>query len=392
MSNNISAKLMKRINEQNKIIKQQQNQIKENKIALQNKDKTLQDSNNMLRKYSSVLSSEILENGGTPEYILSQQKICNVLADEKKLLKRIRFNHDQFADIRDKFEELSKNDPESPLFSEDQKSVPGNRCLLSREQVVFLTILQLKSAARQSDLAAEFGVDQPTISRYLWYAKGVMVAILPTADTVQNRVQTADRDDLERLVPDNTIMIDGTHVPMQRSHDYDVQKKYYTFKKKRHTANTAVIINSEGLIIYLGPAHTGSKHDMRVLREDDPELGLLTTRMSSQHTRNPNRPVVYVDLGYVGVEKIYQGAEVMIPVKKPIGGELTKTEKKYNQGLSSIRVKVEHAMGRLKHYRIIANTYDGTLDHLHNDMMIISGLVNFKHLWDHKLKKLRHGF
>ncbi|MDR1180679.1 MAG: transposase family protein, partial [Bacteroidales bacterium] len=41
------------------------------------------------------------------------------------------------------------------------------------------------------------------------------------------------------------------------------------------------------------------------------------------------------------------------PAKKPRGGELTAEEKEYSRKVSSFRVRVEHAIGSVKHMRIV---------------------------------------
>jgi hypothetical protein len=68
------------------------------------------------------------------------------------------------------------------------------------------------------------------------------------------------------------------------------------------------------------------------------------------------------------------------PTKKPRGGELTPPEKATNRRLSSIRIRIEHAIGGVKRYRIVKDKIrllkDGIRDTimetccgLHNDRL-----------------------
>jgi len=44
------------------------------------------------------------------------------------------------------------------------------------------------------------------------------------------------------------------------------------------------------------------------------------------------------------------------PKKKPLGGELTTDEKEKNRVISSVRVRIEHAIGGVKRYKIVKET------------------------------------
>ena len=87
----------------------------------------------------------------------------------------------------------------------------------------------------------------------------------------------------------------------------------------------------------------------------------------------------------------------MQPIKKPRKKkgqpreELAEDEKKYNKSISKIRIKVEHAIGKLKHFSVLRNIYIRSDDSLDRDLQIISGLVNHRILWDSKEKKLKLG-
>ena len=62
-----------------------------------------------------------------------------------------------------------------------------------------------------------------------------------------------------------------------------------------------------------------------------------------------------------GVKKIgdtaYLGTSISIPYKKPKGKELTKEQKLYNKRLSSIRVVVEHGIGKMKIWQILSQRF-----------------------------------
>nr|QNO51332.1 hypothetical protein HDBBLJII_00029 [Methanosarcinales archaeon ANME-1 ERB6] len=62
-------------------------------------------------------------------------------------------------------------------------------------------------------------------------------------------------------------------------------------------------------------------------------------------------------MGFTGVDKDYPNASIMMPKKKPRGKELTGKEKAQNKVISSIRVRVEHAIGGIKRMQITTDKF-----------------------------------
>lgn len=93
---------------------------------------------------------------------------------------------------------------------------------------------------------------------------------------------------------------------------------------------------------------------------------------------------VYVDLGYLGFANDYTTSALFIPYKKPRKSknnpnpELTQEQKDYNKKISSIRVKVEHAIAGMKRYNCFANRYRNKIDSTHDFFKLLSAaLWNF---------------
>ena len=105
-----------------------------------------------------------------------------------------------------------------------------------------------------------------------------------------------------------------------------------------------------------------------------------------------DKVTVYVDKGYQAIEDDLPGANVQKPTKKPKNAELDDTQKNKNRRISNIRIKVEHAIFRLKQYKILAKLYVGTDEDLRRNLLIVTGLANFDLLWDAKRERLKHGF
>lgn len=93
---------------------------------------------------------------------------------------------------------------------------------------------------------------------------------------------------------------------------------------------------------------------------------------------------VLVDLGYLGIKKDYPEAEIHIPHKKPRKSkknpapELNQTQKEENRAVSQIRIFVEHAIGGMKRFGILVQSFRNRKDDFVDDVVAISaGLWNF---------------
>jgi hypothetical protein len=69
---------------------------------------------------------------------------------------------------------------------------------------------------------------------------------------------------------------------------------------------------------------------------------------------------------------------VQIPPKKPKGSELTKDQLAFNAQVSAIRVRVEHCIGWVKNWAILANRFRCAHSVYTSIMRTICGLVNLQ--------------
>ena len=85
----------------------------------------------------------------------------------------------------------------------------------------------------------------------------------------------------------------------------------------------------------------------------------------------------WLDSGFEGYNP--DNVNIERPKKKPKGKELTEDEKKDNQRISRTRVKVEHAIGCCKVFRIVKEEIRASKDDFRDLAMLLAcGLSNFK--------------
>ena len=90
---------------------------------------------------------------------------------------------------------------------------------------------------------------------------------------------------------------------------------------------------------------------------------------------NKNKKAKF-DSGYQGCERIHANSE--LPKKSSKLKPLTKKEKRSNLKLSKTRVKVEHVIGKIKIFRIMAERYRNRRKNHDLRMKLICGIYNFE--------------
>ena len=160
-----------------------------------------------------------------------------------------------------------------------------------------------------------------------------------------------------------TFFHDATERPIQRPKDRDVQQAHYSGKKKQHTVKNNLLITADSKVMLLTPSYEGRIHDKRIADRTDYFL--------------PCGSYLYQDSGFQGFS--VAGVNIIQPKKKPKGRDLTVEEKENNRAISSIRIRVEHAIAGIKRYRIVKdklrNSKKGFSDLV---METCCGLHNFR--------------
>lgn len=134
-------------------------------------------------------------------------------------------------------------------------------------------------------------------------------------------------------------------------------------EKKRHTIKNLLITDLNNRVLYLSPTYEGSVHDKAIC--DEEELNFH------------QKIVLWIDSGFEGFNPA--NATINRPKKKPKNKELTPEEKKQNQAISKVRVKVEHAIGQCKIFRIVKEEIRAFKDNFRDLAMFLAcALSNFK--------------
>ena len=340
---------------------------------IREKDKNLAEKDKIIADRDRLISD--LAEGRTR--IRGSTNLDDIINDPKWLKGMTGLTPEEFAWILKRFAEQVKKEKSAPRFSENVNE-PGNTCVLAVRHVLLLALHRERRNPVQWESAAIAGVDQSTISRYLVFAINVMPNVLPTADSIAEAIRKQRTlEDAKQFMPGKDggeLWIDGTHARVERPSEN--QEEMYSGKKKTHAYNVQITSNRDNLIVDISDVESGSVHDMTMLRSNPPKLGRWTDAMKNPDTPDGEKTTINTDKGYPNIEKEYPGVVSRQPRKKPPNKSLTESDKEYNRRIGKRRIKVEHAINRLKNFRRISAVYDDTKDSFRKDIVVVSGLVN----------------
>lgn len=187
----------------------------------------------------------------------------------------------------------------------------------------------------------------------------------------RGRINTID-DLLKEYPALEDIIADGTDIVTRRPKRK--QGKNYSGKSKKHSKKTVLLVNrKDGIILKNTKPRPGAIHDKRALGED---------AVHKKLDGDPNL-IKRTDSAWTGEDK---DKGWLVNKRGVRGRPLTDLEKKGNRKLSKIRIKVEHAIRRIKVFRRIgektAFRINGKLEQMLN---VAINLANFKQLLRHPI-------
>ncbi len=185
--------------------------------------------------------------------------------------------------------------------------------------------------------------------------------------------------------PDVAVVIDAKEQPLQRPKnkkkptdptdaddpatpapaEEDLQKPYYSGKKKCHTLKNQIGIRPDGLILAVSESVPGgANHDSTLLRNS----GLLDALSAEE--------AAMMDKGFDGIHKDYPDRKLYLPYKARRNHPLTEEQKAYNRHLAKYRIVVEHTMAQLNVFAVLAQKYRHARHNHTQVFRIVASLVN----------------
>lgn len=137
------------------------------------------------------------------------------------------------------------------------------------------------------------------------------------------------------------VLVDGMERRIQRPKKPSSNRKHYSGKKKAHTRKAIVVADGTRRIGLLSRSKRGARHDKRIADMH----GIIQSL--------PTHVSVIADTGFVGAR--HPG--LCLPRKGSKRKPLSDEDRGWNRLVSSIRIRVEHAIGGMKRFAAVAGIY-----------------------------------
>jgi len=262
-----------------------------------------------------------------------------------------------------------------------QRAVGGGRKpALEIEEQLLVLLMYYRLYVTQILLGYLFDLDDSNVSRLISRLRPLLLEVLPLPareggifnERERGEKRIARLDELLGKHPEiQELLIDATEQEIQKPKDKQKRKDNYSGKQKRHTLKTQIASSQNGLVLHKTDALPGKVSDVTVLRG----TGVIPDI--------PDGIEVIVDKGYDGVQNDFPDTDFYQPYKARRNKPLDLIQKCLNQIQTKHRIAVEHVLGQLQKFKVLAGIYRGGRgSHRAYDdtFSIITGIYNFKKL------------
>jgi len=218
-----------------------------------------------------------------------------------------------------------------------RKAGAGRKPALPIADQLLVLLIYYRTYVPHVFLAFLFGIDDSNVCRGIRRLEPLLAGIF----RIPERKPELTPEDVREL------FFDGTERPTNRP--VRGRKRYYSGKKKRHTVEVQVVAvrvrkkpgrgpreRRRVRVAAISPTFPGSTHDKKVY----------------------DRTRVVIPRGVPGCgDTAYLGTVLKTPRRKPKGKALTPRQKAGNRRVSRRRIVVEHAIGKMKVWRVAAERW-----------------------------------
>lgn len=258
----------------------------------------------------------------------------------------------------------------------------GRRCERDLALRVAAVLTYLRLHVPQEVVGWLFGTSQAEVSREVREVLPALRDCLPCPAVWEpvGDAAAVPPESVLALAGGGRVLLDATEQRVSRPGDDAAQRRHYSGKKKAHTLKTQLVTDDDHRILAISAAVPGATHDK-------PLCDALRTL-----DRLPDGAEALADKGYQGLAAQVEAVSVCdvasreerhaprltarTPHKKPRGGELTEEQRACNRALGAVRIRVEHCLGWLKHWAILATRFRCAHDRYTPILAVICGLVN----------------
>jgi hypothetical protein len=235
----------------------------------------------------------------------------------------------------------------------------GREEKISQEEQIILTLIYLRHHLNFQLLGLMFKVSESTANNVFHKWQKLLESALPSSLLEQVKKCPENQEQIKEILTDYELIVDSEEQEIERSIDYQEQKKHYSGKKKMHTFKNQIICLPKGEdIVDVVPGEPGPKADIIIWRENIDKFD--------------EKQTFKADKAYVSEPRI------ITPKKKPKNRELTLEQKEKNKEISSERIFVEHLIRIIKIFKVMAERFRLKKDKYESVVLTVCGLVRLR--------------
>lgn len=160
----------------------------------------------------------------------------------------------------------------------------GRKPKLSIENILVLYLTYYRDYNTFFSLGTIFGINEANAYRWIKWCESIVSVVFK--DIINEITNMAKIDNSHEL------LVDVTECSIQRSKNYEVQREYYSGKKKKHTIKIQIIVDEITKKIIGIAFDKGSVHDFKLFKDT---------------TKNLDKKIPFVaDNGYLGIQNIFE--------------------------------------------------------------------------------------
>ena len=261
--------------------------------------------------------------------------------------------------------EVAKIEEEEIKLAQEQQKVRINKKgggrpkKLNREEQICLCIFYLRHLPTFQILGIQFNISKTEANDTFNYWIKIIRRILPASLMEQAKKGKEKLTIVKEMLAEHELIVDSWEQPRERPKDNEMQKEYYSGKKKQHTFKGQVVTLPLGKdLVDVEVGREGKASDINMFREQQKKF------QSEQKFTG--------DKGYQG------GTNIKTPQKKPKGKELTEEQNEGNKIISSQRIYVEHVIRLLKIFRAAKERFRMKENKYEQVILTICGLIRLR--------------
>ena len=238
------------------------------------------------------------------------------------------------ADLTPRHEQAESRRKDRP--GRRRKPGAGRKHALDLADRLLMLLIYYRTYTTHAFLGFLFAIDDSAVCRNINPLQPLLAGIF----RIPERRIRLDPEEMREL------FFDATERPTRRPEVG--QRAYYSGKKKRHTIKNQVVTARR-----TKPPGPGQKPQrLRIAAVSESFPGSVHDKKVYDKARVITPP----DVRRTG-DTAYIGTPLETPTRKPRGGELTASQKEGNRKVSRRRIVAEHAIGKMKVWRIASERY-----------------------------------